>query len=132
MPQKPPSHQPMSRKSSDAAYEAKRKLDPALRRAAKLNRSARWRRFRERFLKVYPLCCDPFKTHATEGVTVVADHVHHVQPLRVRPDLAFNRSNCRALCTKCHGRVCAMERKGAAATELFPPVADDADRYTLL
>ena len=131
MPYKPPKHKPSNRKASDAAYAVRRKLNPALAKAAKINRSSRWRRVRERFLKLNPLCCDPFGTHATNGETVTADHVHHVEPLKLRPDLAVNRTNLRALCTKCHAKVCATERAGGSTQHLFPPVAEDMSRYIL-
>jgi 5-methylcytosine-specific restriction endonuclease McrA len=63
----------------------------------------RWRRLRAMVLREHPLCADPFGCHG--GRTVPAVDVDHVLPRRQRPDLTFVKTNLRALCKACHGRV---------------------------
>lgn len=35
--------------------------------------------------------------------------VDHIQPVRARPDLAFNPRNCQVLCASCHTRKTRLE-----------------------
>ena len=58
---------------------------------------AAWRRTRDAKLRVSPLC-------EGDGCIARASHVHHVQPRKDRPDLAFDLENLRALCQPCHNR----------------------------
>ena len=64
-------------------------------------------------------CCDPFGHHSEDGVVVMTEHVHHIEPLQARPDLACVEANCAPLCVTCHGKIEAMERRGEATQYLF-------------
>ena len=61
--------------------------------------SAPWRKLRAAFLASNPLCVDCLK----QGRTTAAEHVHHVQERKLRPDLALDWDNLEALCEPCHG-----------------------------
>ena len=56
-----------------------------------------WRRVRDLKLRMNPLCESP-------DCTEVATHVHHVEPRKARPDLAYDLDNLQALCQPCHNR----------------------------
>lgn len=105
---RPPTHSELSgrgRAATDREYDARRRDDPlwgAL-------RSARWQRVRERQLARRPLCEDCLSV----GRRVVAKQVDHVIPRRKRPDLMYQIANLRSLCTTCHARKSAEERRGA-------------------
>ncbi len=62
--------------------------------------SARWRRFRKLILAEQPICvaCE------ASGRVVPATDVDHIEPRLARPDLAFEPTNCQALCHGCHSR----------------------------
>lgn len=67
---------------------------------------ATWRRFRQVFLSMHPLC----EVCESEGRITPALEVHHVVPLsdggpRLDPD------NCRALCRSCHSKITSESRK---------------------
>jgi 5-methylcytosine-specific restriction endonuclease McrA len=66
--------------------------------------SARWRRLRAAYLAEHPLCEDCL----TKGRTTAAAHVHHREPRKLRPDLAFEWDNLKATCQPCHN---AMEER---------------------
>jgi 5-methylcytosine-specific restriction enzyme A len=52
-----------------------------------------WERFRRMFLARHPDCADCGR---------LADQVHHLEKVKVRPDLKLVESNCLALCEACH------------------------------
>ena len=60
--------------------------------------STRWLKFRRWYLASHPLCV---KCEA-KRLTVLAEHVHHVQTRKSHPELAFDEDNCQALCQPCH------------------------------
>lgn len=95
--------------------------------AVRIRNSHRWQRFREWFRRRYPLCCDPFGHHAEDGVIEATDHVHHIIGLEERSDLAFDDRNCAPLCTACHARVEAMERRGEPTVHLFKEWQGEVD-----
>ena len=68
---------PKSRKADVAFYQSKR-----------------WRSLRLLVLREQPVC--------TCGQP--AEHVHHIRPRKLFPDLAFVRSNLEALCIPCHNK----------------------------
>ncbi len=112
MPRRPPTHSELlrrrqGRKARDAEYDERRKRDPALAEARRIRSSTRWRKVRALKLARDPLCEDCLE----HGVTEVATQVHHVEGLAARPDLAFTSANLRALCTVCHARREAEERR---------------------
>ena len=104
------------RAQRDRWYDARRALDPKLGRAKQIRDSVQWQRFRAWYKGKHPLCCDPFNVH---GPMAVVDEVHHIEQLQDRPDLAFAEGNCASLCSACHARVSAMERRGEDSRGLF-------------
>lgn len=100
---------PPHRREPDVRYKAETWANrPAVDR---LWRGARGRRFRVRFLARHPVCANaiPKKPEWCDGV---ANEVHHVKSQRTHPELAFELSNCVALCKACHSRETAGERPG--------------------
>ena len=57
-----------------------------------------WRKLSERYRKSHPLC----ERCTEQGRTRAADHVHHIIPIRVAPELRLERSNLMAVCVECH------------------------------
>ena len=72
----------------------------------KFYRRATWRKFRLAFLWQNPLCVVCFE----KGQLVPAEHVDHVIPRKVRPDLELDPENCQALCASCHSRKTLRQR----------------------
>lgn len=105
----PPSHvqQLLGKRdrAHDRAYDRWRSDDVAKR----IRSTARWRKVRELKRRRDPLCEDCAERGATEPMT----EVHHLVPVRERPDLAFVMTNLRSLCDPCHRRRSAEERRGA-------------------
>lgn len=58
-----------------------------------------------------PLCQDPFGDHARHRATVPASQVHHVEGVATAPDKAFDLDNLQSVCTRCHARIEAAERR---------------------
>ena len=85
--------------------------------AQKTRDSARWKRFRNNFKRRSPICVDPLSIHQQEVKPV--QHVHHVISINKRPELAYKPDNCASLCTECHGKIEALERKGESTQHLF-------------
>jgi hypothetical protein len=71
--------------------------------------SAEWRAFRDEFLQSHPCCEDCLMQ--TPVRWVASEHIHHMQARKARPDLTFDRRNCRALCESHHSQREAAERK---------------------
>lgn len=90
----------------DRAYDAKRRNDPSW----AFLKTARWRRVRDRKLTRSPLC-EPCLRKDPPRRTV-ASQVDHVIPRRRRPDLVFEMANLESVCTRCHARKSAEERRG--------------------
>ena len=63
------------------------------------------------------MCCDPFGLHPDR--VVAADDTHHIYGLRQRPDLAYKEDCTAPVCTACHGKLNAMERKNEPTEQLF-------------
>jgi 5-methylcytosine-specific restriction enzyme A len=63
-------------------------------------------------LNRHPMCADPYALHAVWGRFEPATEVDHIVPLVERLDLAYDEANLQALCTACHSRKSAAERKG--------------------
>jgi 5-methylcytosine-specific restriction protein A len=113
MPTKPLSHSARIKAHTMRAARREydlttRRTDPDLARAARIRSSARWRKVRALKLARNPLCENPYGRHAG---TVTATEVDHIQRLRVRVDLAFALENLQSLCSACHARKSAAERK---------------------
>ena len=114
MPTRPPTHAQLlcrarGRRQGDRDYDSRRRhRDPALAFAARVYRSNRWRKLRRVQLTREPLCED-CRRH---GVVEPATQVDHIVGLVLRPDLAYDISkNCQSLCTACHARKSAAERR---------------------
>ncbi len=90
-----------AREASRRVYEsqAERKADQAF------YNSKRWRRLRDLVRAEQPLCADC----QAQGRVSPTEHVHHIEARKLRPDLAFERSNVVGLCEACHTR---RERRG--------------------
>jgi 5-methylcytosine-specific restriction protein A len=88
--------------SGKAAYERGRAEDK------RFYCSARWRKFRRWFLSLHPLCADCGRP---------AEEIHHVQPLKQRPDLALAPENALQLCVPCHSKRTRAEAKGGTQPE---------------
>lgn len=105
MPWSPPSHtaRKRSRRASDAAYRrAKRKGGGDIRS------TARWQKTRRMKLRRNPLC-EPCQR---KGLITEAQQVHHLTPIKEAPDLALSMENLESICTRCHARENARERRG--------------------
>lgn len=85
--------------------------------AAKIRGSAAWKGVRVAFVADNPVCCDPFGEHVS-GPEPTKD-VHHVNPLHLHAELAFDTANLRPLCRSCHNAIEAMERQGTDTRPLF-------------
>lgn len=71
--------------------------------ARRLRASTAWRKMSETIRRTEPLCADPYGHHAARPVP--SAEVHHIVPLRVAPELAFEPTNLVALCVACHAEV---------------------------
>lgn len=99
---------PNPRRDYDRGRRAK---DPALSQAAAIRSSARWKRVAKAKLSESPMCEDPLNEHERRNTTATATQVHHIEGLVTRPELAFSWSNLMSVCTGCHARIEAEERK---------------------
>jgi 5-methylcytosine-specific restriction protein A len=86
-----------------AAYEQRRRQDPAARARQDFYGSGPWKRFRREILAAHPWC--------QAGCGQRSKEVAHVEPLRLRPDLALEPANARGLCKSCHARESAIRRE---------------------
>jgi len=59
-----------------------------------------WKKFRRAFLAEHPLCVDCNQY----GITTEASQVHHIVKRANDTDLAFEPTNCMALCASCHSK----------------------------
>jgi 5-methylcytosine-specific restriction protein A len=102
-PRKAPTHRPSfapKRADYDRAYNRRRGKDPRC--------TAAWKHARALKLARDPLC-EECKLH---GVTRAATQVHHVVPLEQGGALC-DLGNLRSLCSACHAKENARERRGA-------------------
>ena len=90
MPHSPPSHRPRG-------PEQRRDLRPG---SAARGYDFNWQKLRQAHLYEHPLCADC----EAEGRCTPAVHVHHVRPIRERPDLRLDGQNLLSLCAQCHNR----------------------------
>jgi len=106
--------------ASHANAKLAQQLDQGLAMSAKIHSSSQWRVVSKQVLALQPLCYDPFKIHLTKPSLAV--HSHHVEPLRYRPDLAFDMDNLRGLCIRCHSKIEALERRKKPTAYLFKDI----------
>lgn len=115
MPTRPPTYRPPFAQAAKAqtqrAYDRRRAADPRLAAAARIRNSAAWQRLRAHFLAVHPIC--------GACVAALATQVHHLQPVERRPDLALCWGNLAPVCSFCHARCNAVERRGESTAYLF-------------
>jgi 5-methylcytosine-specific restriction protein A len=104
-----------SRRHADREYNRARR-DPAV---ARIHGSARWQAVRAQVLRDEPVC----RECARLGLTELATQVDHVVPLAVAPERAFDPTNCQPLCSACHARKSASDRRrtGVDPGEGGPP-----------
>ena len=57
-----------------------------------------WRKTSLAYRRDFPLC----EHCLAEGRTTPVDDVHHIAPIRLRPDLRLDRGNLVSLCRQCH------------------------------
>ena len=62
-----------------------------------------WKRIRDRYIQVHPLCEECRK----QGRLIPAEEVHHIVPLSQGGDSSCG--NLMALCTSCHSRITARD-----------------------
>lgn len=78
--------------------------------AADRGYDARWRKYREIYLKLHPLCaCDDCKK---KGLPLPADVVDHIRPHRGSKKLFWDPKNHQAMNSRCHSRKTAREDGG--------------------
>ena len=81
----------------------------------KIRNSRRWQLIREAARRKMPICANPFDLH---GVRPTED-IHHIIPIAVDADLAYNTENLVGLCKECHAQITAIENKGRTTEHLF-------------
>ena len=91
----------------------------ATRDAVAFRSSQAWQRLRRYIKRRQPLCFDPFGHHRAEGRSEPTGPVHHIESVESAPEKKRDPANCVGLCTGCHARVEAMERRGDATQGLF-------------
>jgi 5-methylcytosine-specific restriction protein A len=91
-------HRPQARRQRDKALDEKRGS------ARRRGYDWRWERFRAWFLRQpgNQIC---HRCLELRGEVVKAEMVHHIEPVRERPDLRLNPSNVVPLCIRCHSEV---------------------------
>jgi 5-methylcytosine-specific restriction protein A len=67
-------------------------------RMQKIYQDKRWKAIRKAKFAANPVCeeCD------SKGITTQTDEIHHIVPIEVNPDLAFEWDNLKSLCVECH------------------------------
>lgn len=104
MPTRPPVHRAPHLPTPAQAREA---YDRHRGSAARRGYDAAWRLLRDAVLRDEPHC----RACKAVGHVVRATMVHHVQPVRERPDLRLARSNQEPLCAAHHAQRHAAERR---------------------
>lgn len=68
--------------------------------------SKQWLKTRAIILANDPIC----RACEAEGIVTPAEHIDHIIPRKIRPDLAFDADNLQPLCRSCHGRKTLAEQ----------------------
>lgn len=74
--------------------------------------SGRWRRFSKHILKRDKYLCRMCLRYGRKNTATI---VHHIIPLEIRPDLAFDDANVISVCADCHNK--AHPEKAFRASE---------------
>ena len=72
-------------------------------KARRIRATNKWRKMSEAKRQRNPLCEDPFGVHKSRPV--MAESVHHIEPIETRPDLAYCWDNLMSVCNHCHNRL---------------------------
>lgn len=86
-------------------------------------KTTRWKSKRLKVLKRDEYRCQECKRY---GKTAAATTVHHINPLRIRPDLRLESWNLVSLCGECHGKM--HDRITDELTELGMQWVERAER----
>ena len=114
MPWAPESHSSREWKKRNRKGEVKPRT-----KAMGIRSTGRWQSFRRMLLRRNPLCMDPFGHHDGMGLSAMATQVHHIVGVEENPRLAFCSENCAPLCSKCHGLVEGMIKRGDDTMRLW-------------
>jgi len=99
MPQRPPRHRAVPQ-TTLPAHTVPRASAAARGYDRDWTRLARW------FRRQHPLCADPFRFHAADGVVVPGTEVDHIVPRSAGG--TDDPTNLQTLCVRCHSRKTAL------------------------
>jgi len=103
-------HQTYVKERKAAAH---RSYDKTRGKTAARGYDGQWRKVRAMKLSRDPLC----ELCLDQGETVAAELVHHIEPVKERPDLRLFMENLKSVCKPCHERL----HKGGGPVESLPP-----------
>jgi 5-methylcytosine-specific restriction endonuclease McrA len=104
MPKRPIALIPRRVQQSHIAAVAPRRIG----RRKGVGYDAAWERLRSVHLHDNPLCAACL---VWDGY-VAAEHVDHIEPIRLAPDRRLDPSNLQSLCRPCHSRKTYLEQRG--------------------
>lgn len=99
-----------SRYCEEHAKQEAQRYDKERGTAASRGYTARWRRYREQYLKHHPLCVECLKDDKVVPATVV----DHIKAHKGDHKSFWDPKNHQALCKRCHDRKTAKEDGGFA------------------
>jgi 5-methylcytosine-specific restriction enzyme A len=102
MPTRPPIFHPTGKTRVEREAERKAQLDRNRPSPAARGYDRDWDCFRHDYLRDFPICQWP-------GCQQAATEVHHLERIRLRPELRLHRSNVRGYCKGHHSSVTATE-----------------------
>lgn len=88
-------------KRAQAVKRSHRRYNEGRAESDKFYGTSRWRKLSLYYRKLHPLCVNC----KSEGRVTPAQVVDHIEPLKLRPDLATEWSNLRSLCHACHNLI---------------------------
>lgn len=116
MPTKPPSHRP----GTGAPLHRPHGEDS---QAKDIRNRNKWKKLSSWLRAKFPLCESPW--NCGFAGSAVAESVHHIESLALRPDLAHKITNTVPVCNPCHQRIEAMEGRSEDTKGLFGPAGTD-------
>jgi len=75
-----------------------------------LRATIQWQTLARQQLRDHPLCQSVWCARQAPRVTAARD-AHHIAPLAVAPELAYDASNLASLCQPCHAKITGLERR---------------------